>query len=660
MSKVLFALPVLVVALHATAADELSIAKEALRDGLWDVARAHATNAVDTAEARLVVLESLAREGKWQAIGERLDKWREAKGDGFDYYRAVVRGDHAAAMAILKRGGSQAGCVEARLYEAERLERGGDGVRAAEIWRAVVAVTNVGERAFALASMGLMDPVLLRKAYANTRSVSLRRRVGLRLGVVMLRDGKTAAEGERLVRALVKDSPDADGAKEAFLALAEAKLDAGLWKESFEAYREAVEIWPDAVRIASVQEGRGWALQHLGRREEALEAFHSAGELATDEVAKATAILKEGDLLSEMGRGKESMAKYREVMERFPRTTVAAKLKAVIRLREMEDRGRKLFKEFRFGDAKQAFEKVAEEDSARRQRMNFFVVQCLYGLGLDDEAVAKARELVAACPDPLVRSDAHMWLAKFLYNRREWKESGRLFAAYAESAEDPVRAAEALLWASRAALAENDFNLAIQLSTRLSDRYPDSPRRASALLVQGEALVELARFDEAVLVFDRVSLSEGMDPDDRLRAQVLKADALYAMGADNSVRYTEALEAYRAASFGGSLSGGGQIVVAFKIARTLEKLKRMEEAIDQYYAHVVLAYRTGRLRGERFDDEARAAFSRAALRLADEYEGRGRDRQALSVLELLAESDVPAAEEAKKRKAAISNKGRFL
>ena len=93
--------------------------------------------------------------------------------------------------------------------------------------------------------------------------------------------------------------------------------------------------------------------------------------------------------------------------------------------------------------------------------------------------------------------------------------------------------------------------------------------------------------------------------------------------------------------------------------RVLEKLRRTDEAIDQYYSQVVLAYRDGLARGERLGDEARAAFSRAAFRLADEFEGRGRDYQAVGVLRLVVESGVPAAEEAEKRIARISMKGRF-
>ena len=61
-----------------------------------------------------------------------------------------------------------------------------------------------------------------------------------------------------------------------------------------------------------------------------------------------------------------------------------------------------------------------------------------------------------------------------------------------------------------------------------------------------------------------------------------------------------------------------------------------------------------------FTDEARAAFSRASFWLADEHENRGRDRQAVNILRLVAESDVPAAVEAAKRIGRIENKGRVL
>ena len=646
------------VAASEAATNDLPVAKEALRDGLWEIARKHAgTN--KTTEARLVVLESFAGEGKWDEIGKLLAKWKDAKGDGFDYYRAIVKGDHAGAMELLKRGGSVEGIVEAQVYEAETLAKDGKTDEANGIWRTLAAQTNVSKRVFALASMNLMDANLLRRAYAEADSAASRRQTGLRLGVALLKDAKTEKEGEELVRTIVRDSPDAAGARESLLTVADAHVSAGRWQAALDTYREAVEIWPDAAKSQSVQEGRGWALRKLGRLDEALEAFKRMDELSSEAETKARAQVAVGDVLQELGRGDESMSRYREVLKKFPSTSVAVELKKVVAVRELEKKGRDLYRSLQFAEAAVAFAEVARADPQRKPTMDFFAVLCLYGQGRDDEACAAARQVVGAGKDPAIRRNARLWLAKFHYNRREWKESAALFVASVDGATD-AEAADALLWAARAAAAESDHARVLQLTTRIVESYPASRMKARALLLQGEALIDQARFDEAVLVFERASAAENADPEERMRAQLLKADALYSMGADNPARYDVALETYRAIGFGGRLSASEQIVVAFKIARVLEKLKRTAEAIDVYYAQVVLAYRSGALAGERLSEEARAAFSRAAFRLADEYESHGKDCQAVRILRLLAESDVPAAQEAVKRMRRISEKGRLL
>ena len=68
-------------ALSSASGDELVIAREALRDGLWDVARTHAAKSEDPA-ARVVIAESFAREGKWKELIETIvygDKHHELR-----------------------------------------------------------------------------------------------------------------------------------------------------------------------------------------------------------------------------------------------------------------------------------------------------------------------------------------------------------------------------------------------------------------------------------------------------------------------------------------------------------------------------------------------------------------------------------------------------
>jgi len=638
---------------------ELDIAKAALRDGQWKVARTHAGKAGGD-EARRVILESYANEDRWDEVGRCLKEWQNPAGAAFDYYRSVVTGDYARAAQQLREAGSLGGLADAKMLEAGIQLKAGKAAAARQLWTEVVAMSNVSERAFTVAAANLGNADLLRKAYATNRHPEWRRLAGLRLGTALLGDPKTAEEGVRLVRTIVKDAPDASGAREAFMALAEKALATSHWQKAADAYHEAVETWPDLAKLGKVQEGRGWALLKLGRFKEALEAFERAETLATDDSSRALAVLKQGDVLSELGRGDDAMAKYREVIEKYPKTTVADKLKGVVRIRELEAKGRDLYREYRFEEAEKVFAEVAAADASRKPRMEYYAILCLYGRGQDGPACARARDLAAGAENRQVRADVTLWLAKFLFNRSEWKESARLFTTFVELSPKSPFAPEALTWAARAAAAENDFALAIQRVTRLVESYPDSPVRSQALLIQGEALIELARFDEAVLVLEGVAVSETSLPLDRMRAQILKADALFAMGADNPARYQAALEAYRAVRFGGALSASAQLGVSFKIARALEKLKRTDEAIDQYYTQVVLAYLDGCTKGERLDDEARVAFSRAAFRLADEYESRGKDVQSQNILKLVADSDVPAAEEARKRMEKLSNKGRFL
>lgn len=644
------------------ASDELDIARKALRDGLWSVARSHAETVITNDAAKLVVLESYAREDDWPAVAKALDGWKTIQGVKFAYYRAASSGDYATAAKLMRESAKDGdpADMEAKMMEASLLAKAGDRTSAEKLWSEVAASTNSSERAIAIASSNIGDVKMLRNAYEKTRTASLRRFVGLRLGQALLKFPGTIDEGSRLIRLIVKDAPDSDGAMLAFLALADVEISMEKWKDAERSYHEAIETWPDAVKLSRVHEGRGWAQLNLGKYEDALASFKRAEERAEDDEQRAVAVLKQGDILSELGRGEEAMKRYREALSKYPKTIIAEKAKRIVHIRELEDSGKDLYKEYHFAAAQKVFAEVAAEEPSRRPRMEYFEVLCLYGQGMDDVAEKRMREIIAKSPDENVRADAILWLAKFLYNRRQWKEAGQLFLSYSDVASESAFAPDALMWASRAAFAENDFARSIQIVSQLKDKYPDSAACVQAFLVQGESLIGLARFDEAVLVLERVAMGENTLAADRIRAQVLKSDSLFAMGADNPARYLTALEEYRSVRFGGLLTPSQQINVSFKIGRTLEKLKRMDEAMDQYYTQVVLAYCDGLERGERYDDDAGASFSKAALRLADEFESRGKDSQTVNILRLVLRSGVPAADEAKRRIDRIEKKGMFL
>lgn len=692
------AIVLLFAAAVAARADDLSVAREALRDGLVETARMRAGRAAGD-EARLVVAESYASEGRWNDVLKSLDEWGDATGEAFVYYRALAlaktgksrdalkvldgfdfqdgayaarvplvrawlameSGDKAGALKISKTANFAGGGIDSKMAAAAIFDANGDRPAAEALWREVVASTNAPEEVLSAAARNLGDEASLRRAYAAVSTPGLRSAVGLRLGLALIGSEETFAEGEALIRKTAKDAPSADGAREAFASLADAYLSNGRYKEAADAYREALEAWPEAAKDLAVHEGLGWALRGLGRYSEALEAFVRAEEAATNDVDCATAILEQGDVLSEASRGDEAMAKYRLVLEKYPSTPSGEKLKTVVELREKEALGRELYRSFRFSEAQEIFADIAKRDPSRKPRMDYLEMLCLYGQVKDSEASRKAKDLAAGSPDPAIRAEATLWLAKFFYNARQWPDSCELFTTYATNmVPSSAQAPSALLWASRAAFAGNDFQKCVDIVAKLAKDYPDSKEKTAARLVQGEALVEMSRLDEAILVLDGVASDTKATAVDRARAKMLKADALFVLGADNSARYREALSGYRSLQLGESLPDETNLELSFKIARTLEKLGRMDEAMDQYYGEVVCAYRDIRASGKTLGDPARATFAKAAFRLADELESRGGFSKAERILTLVTRSDVgPAAKEAHRRLERIKRKGRF-
>ncbi|MBR0198428.1 MAG: tetratricopeptide repeat protein [Kiritimatiellae bacterium] len=691
----------LVLSISILRADELQIAKEALRDGLWDVARSHAEK-LESDEARLVILEAYSKEKRWNDVLASLDKWRsEGKvdsADAFIYYRALAlaennetgkakkildevefktaeykelsarlkaqlysaAGESKKALEAIEQSKLENASLNEKISIAEIMYSSGNKEGAKKIWQEVAAHTNEPGRAFAIAAALLEDMELLKIAAENSKSESTRRFAALKRARLLIKDAAHFEEGAKTIKSQVRDAPDSEGALDAAIALAEAYLDRESWQEAADAFRNILEIWPEASRRANVQEGAGWAARKLGKNEEALEAFSRAEEMATDDEAKAMAILETGDTLSDLAKGEEAMVKYRTILDKYPETKAANKLKEVVEKRDLETKGRKLYREYRFAEAEKVFAELGESDPELAPRAEFLQVLCLYGQGQDTEAEERAKKISESSSDLTIRAEATLWLAKLAFNSQRWEESVKLFTQFAEMSPDSPRAAGSLVWAARAAFSGSDFANSVKMVSTLLARYPDSSEKGRAYAVQGEALMELGRYDEAVLVFEMALLEGGLTAEERLNVEVLKADALFSMGADNPARYRAALDAYRAVRQGESLSPGMRLAISFKMGRTLEKLKRIDEAIDQYYAGVVLAYREGRLKGIAFDDEARAAFAKAAFRLADEYESRGKDFQAMHILELVIASDVPASDEAEKRLERIQTKGKLL
>ena len=410
------------------------------------------------------------------------------------------------------------------------------------------------------------------------------------------------------------------------------------------------------------------ALAHAKQSAQALEIFRAifaeGGESAVE------AELRVATLELALGHVEPAVEAYDRVLsETAPRKPAPEQ-----RVRALSGRGRARYRAYRFADAQRDFAEVARLEPARRDEMDFLSALCLYGDGRDREAYDAGRRLLSTVADTPLRGDLQMWLAKYDAGRREWTSAIAGFEACAANRHvDDSRRVEALVRAIRCAVAMPDYPKAVELAgcvatnavavAALAKARPESALVAEALVLQGEALIELARFDEAVLVLDRAGHVPA-PPAVLRRAGMARADCLFAMGADDAKRYRGALEAYRALMRDDDLPDSQRISAAFKCGRALEKLGSLEEAADQYYSKVVLFYwdavRPDAADGSRrrwFDGNARAVFARAAFILADYYEARGELDQARKLLSYVVAARVPAADEAGRRIARLKEKG---
>ncbi|MDD6029344.1 MAG: tetratricopeptide repeat protein [Kiritimatiellae bacterium] len=395
--------------------------------------------------------------------------------------------------------------------------------------------------------------------------------------------------------------------------------------------------------------------------------FAEGGETAVEAGVRAAA----AELT--LGRVEQSVEAFSRVLDE----KAARKPTPEQRGRALSGRGRALYRAYRFAEAARDFAEVARLQPDRQAEMGFFGALCLYGDGREREAYERARNLLAGLPEgsPL-RGDLQMWLAKYDAGRREWLAAIAGFEACAANTRvDDTQRIEALVRAVRCAVSMPDYAKAVELAARvatnavavaaMSEPRPESAFVAEAMVLQGEALIELARFDDAVMVLERACLVPAPPPILR-RAAIAQADCLFAMGADDANRYRGALAAYRTLLQDADLSDSLRISVAFKVGRTLEKLGLHDEAAAQYYDKVVEAYwnavrpdASDTKRRRWFDGNARALFARAAFILADYHEARGEPAAAANVLSYVVAARVPAADEAAQRIARLKEKGGF-
>ena len=541
----------------------------------------------------------------------------------------------------------------------------------------------------------------------------IRVRSGLLLGFSEMDSPASYTSGVARVRAILRANPGDRVSEMSARSFADRLLKAGDASGAEDEYRRYLEAFPSAAMDFEVIERRGQSLLILGRASEAAGMFARAEQTADSPedrsrlaylqasahlaagnlsdaaanfgrsatyggagrnralFAQADALERGGDtvrageiyagLVQNGGEWGEKadlrmisiMARNGQLGEAIERYTKVLEAPGSLSADDVTEaylgRGRACYRDYRFKEASADFGVVASRRPEMADGMRFLMALCLYGAGRDVEAKNAAVAIMKSTKDDELRADLMLWCAKYEFNHGEYKEAQTHFTEYASFRKGTSAATDALLWAARCASAQMEYSKAVELATRAANAASSGRAQFSeALLVQGEAIMELGRYAEAVQIFDRIVNLDGESPLSR-KAAMLKADALYAMGAGDMGRYEEAITAYRMLLDGGAQHPDRKIETSFKIGRALEKLRRTKEAMDQYYRNVVLAYSEETNKGVLLGAPARTFFARAAFSLADYYAAAGDIPAVRSMLERIIKAEVPAAKEAKRR-----------
>jgi TolA-binding protein len=412
----------------------------------------------------------------------------------------------------------------------------------------------------------------------------------------------------------------------------------GRFKQAAQLYRSVNQLYGAHALAPRALFQSANALERDGDLAAAEGAFRQTVERYAGAPLAEQAALRLAALLSARTAVEAAVETYGAVLA--VTTNLAVRSEALI------GRGIANFRAYRFEAALQDFTNAAAIPDARGEA-HYWQVMSLFGLKRDDESYRAGESFLDKFPEAPRLPDLILWLAKYDFNHGRFEKARKRFLLYVERWPEGPWSDFALLWAGRAAFRLDDLAQTVELMGRLWKTYPSSQRLAEARFVQADALCELRRFDEAVLLFSEV-ITRYPESDWGTPAWGRKGDSYLLMGGDDPKRFQEAMDAYREMLGRRDVTPSMALQAEYKIGRCLEKLTRTNEAIEHYYARVVVPFLDDRAKG-RIDDESAVWFTLAAFNAADLLIQTDKTAAAARVLRHVADTDLPGQAEARQR-----------
>jgi TolA-binding protein len=459
------------------------------------------------------------------------------------------------------------------------------------------------------------------------------------LGAALFRMARYGEAANMLLKARDHTTNDLARAARLFQA-GDALHAAAQYRQAADTYRRVYTEHPSAPQAPRALFQAADSLERAGDGEGALAAFALAVQRCALPELAVPAQLRLAALQASRALVDPAIETYTQVL--------AATTNAASRGEALMGRGRTHYRAYHFEAAALDFKAVADLLPARRDEAEFLRTMCLYGQGRDEDARAAAVLFIGTFTNSTQLSEMVLWLAKFDYNRNRLDDASRRLLQYADTWPRGAWADAAVLWAGRVAFRRTDYTNTVLLMSRLQREYPQSPRFAESLFVQGDALCTLARYAEAVRLFDEIT-KRYADSDWVTPAWARMGDSLFALGSDKPARYDEAIKAYREVRGRRDATPEMLLQAEFRIGRCLQKKNQADAAIDQYYSHVVLRYLDDRQKSIIYSEAASTWFVQAAFQAAELLEQKKEIDQAERVLNRVIQANVPGREEAQQR-----------
>ncbi len=531
-----------------------------------------------------------------------------------------------------------------------------------------------------LLSQGRYDEAvpLLKASITADPTSEMSRRAQITLANALLKAGSHAEAADEF-QYYLETYTDAAGQADASFGRGSALFAEGRLAEAATSFEKAFQLYTGDVERAQSLFREGDA--YLGNSQYGLaaESYARVVELFPASQYAPGALLQQGESLARGGSGEKAEAVFRSVVDQYPERAVAEE--AMHRMATMKEdagewedaigvyerqmtsysnglffaealygRGSAHFRLFRFSRALADFERIGKQfgDSPVGERAAFKRAMCLYWMGRDDDAISLCHAFAETYPESDLLPDVVYWLGKSNFNREAYKEAEAHFVQFQSKFDEHQLADDSLLWAGRAAARQNEYVRAIEILARMFKQYPDSDKMAEGRFAQANAFVELANYSAAILIYDEI-INKYSESGLLGAAWGRKGDCQFTLGVEDPKRYQESIESYRVVANSPTAAPDEVLQAAYKIGRCLEKMERIDEALEQYYAKVIVRYLREGEKGVWHSEAAKVWFTRAAFSTADIMESREDWRGAVRILGRVAEAEVPAADEAKER-----------